>query len=321
MNRDFNNNGIERTNTRELKDNTFEIKKKAKKGVKVHSNTYRRDMKTNTTTVINPNKGVMSGILGNLGLSGKTKKSTRRTARKTTKKSTLKTKLRTASKKTRAAPVKLAKVKKARKPRGPNKPFDESYLDCHRTQIYKRNRRRRAPVNMDGLFSEDKDIKRTRSSLRAWKQAQRFLTQGTVNVDVAEEADDESMADEVVQNNVIPTDQLTGLPTIQEVIEMDNNGNADNGAMAQDTNVQNDATSNVNTLNMTQNAPASNTNVTTNVNLTQPNNLANVQARNLTQLLDVNQALNMSVKKGLTDKEGLNFLKRTISDIAANVCN
>lgn len=204
MNRNFTAGGIERTNTRDLQSNTFEIKKKAKSKVKVHSNTYRHQMNTGNNR--NPNTNIMGGILGNLGINSTkkaTKKSTRRASRKSTKK-TLKSNLRTASKKARAAPkIQKVVVRKTRKPRGPNKPFDESYLDYHRTQIHRRSTRTRGPVQLDNLFSEDSTIRRTRSTLKTWKQAQRFLAQGHVNtVNDAELADDEMAEDQVLQDQI-----------------------------------------------------------------------------------------------------------------------
>jgi hypothetical protein len=225
MNRNFTAGGIERTNTRDLADNTFEIKKKAKKSVKIHANTYRHQMKSGGAGR-NPNSGVMSNILGNLGIS-KTTKSTRRTTRKKTRssKTTLKKALRTASKKNRAGPKVIKKVvKKKRKPRGPNKPFDESYLDYHRTQIHRRGTGRvRGPVNTEGLFSEDAPIKRTRSTLRSWRMAQRLLTQGTVNCGVtdAELADDEMAAEDIITPQA-PT-PVNALPVIAEITAEDDN--------------------------------------------------------------------------------------------------
>jgi hypothetical protein len=87
MNRNM-QNGVDRANTRELKDNTFSLTKKKKKNVKVHAGQYRQ----RGTGGVNPNSGVMGSILGNLGL-GKGKamaKGKGRTTKSKAKRSTIK---------------------------------------------------------------------------------------------------------------------------------------------------------------------------------------------------------------------------------------
>lgn len=288
MNRSFNNTGIDRTSTRELKDNTFEIKKRSKSTVKVHHGVFKHQKKSGNRGR-NPNAGVIGNILGNLGISSK--KSTRRATRKSTKKSTLQKSLRNASKKARVGPklIKVTTKKAKRKPRGPNKPFDESYLDYHRTQIYKRSTRTRGPINTTALFSENIPIRRTRSALKSWKMAQRLLTQGTVNqLEEAEMADDEMSEEENIQNQNL--NQMVGialvLPTISEVTNDVNDGDK----MAAETPIAN-----------TQDASQSQNNA------------------QLTQLMTINDNLNKSIAM-VPKNKGFATLKRTISDIAASIC-
>ena len=63
MNRNL-QNGVDRANTKELKDNTFSLNKKKKDNVTVHANTFRQGPSGNA----NPNAGIMGSILGNLGI-------------------------------------------------------------------------------------------------------------------------------------------------------------------------------------------------------------------------------------------------------------
>jgi hypothetical protein len=184
MNRNFNNQGIDRADTKELKRNTFSLTKKKKKGVKVKMNTFR------PKSGKNPNMGIMDGILGSLGAPkrAKSKKSTRqkkgRKVESWTKKISRSKKV--AAIKNKRAGVTVKKVKKRKKPRV-RKPMDESYLDYVRTNICGTPRRKRLGLKLEHLFDDSEGLKRSKSIVQCL-QAARGMFRGMEEEAVEDQA-------------------------------------------------------------------------------------------------------------------------------------
>ena len=197
MNRNFNNLGVDRADTKELKKGTFSLtKKKKKKGVKVLKDTYKQ----RSSGAPNPNLAVMNAVLGNLGLSSKGKRATKKAAKvvrrrtaankaATTKRATKKKKRTTWTQKAKTAlktskraattkvlatttgrtvtktPVRVVKratkISKAKKRRRTNyqrwSANDLSYLEVQRTNFCGVSRRKREPLNLQELFADIND--------------------------------------------------------------------------------------------------------------------------------------------------------------------
>lgn len=215
MNRSFNDNGIDRANTNELKRQTFSLTKKKKKNVIVKKNTFRPKAGRN------PNRDIMDDILGSIGIGGsKVKPSVKRKTLGRRKRVPWTQKMRTKKKVTSVISnvnnVRVEAVRTVRAPRRKPNCYknmdsfkDGSYLEYKRTNFCGTSKRKREGLKLEDIFDSDAPIRRTKSILQSFEAAKKIL--GYEKRILEEEADEEETAgmmieEETGDNEAIPSD-------------------------------------------------------------------------------------------------------------------
>lgn len=217
MNRNFNQNGIDRANTNELKRSTFSLAKKKKTNVKVQKDTFRPKKAGR-----NPNKGIMNDILGSIGVGVPKSRIVKKTSKKRTKThwtkkiSTKKKIASVVSNVSKAKVVKVPRTGKSSVSRKNMKSFkDGSYLDYQRTNVCGTSRRKREGLDLEDIFTTDSPIKRTKSILQSFETAKKMLGYERLAQIREEENEDEEgeeeegMIEETKVNDQTPQIQLT----------------------------------------------------------------------------------------------------------------
>lgn len=214
MNRSFNDRGVDRANTNELKKQTFSLTKKNKKNVVVKKNTFRPKIGRN------PNNDIMEDILGSIGIGGTRKRtvSGKRTSRKRSQVSWTKkisTKKKVASVLSNVNNDRAQVRLQRRKPncyKNMDSFKDGSYLEYKRTNVCGTSKRKREGLNLDDIFGSDSPIKRTRSILQSFEAAKKMLKyERNVIQEEANEGEETAMVIEETQE----APEVTSYPKIE----------------------------------------------------------------------------------------------------------